>query len=123
MGGRPELGLEPRHLCLHGFEITSGCTFISLFELAHPCVKHPIGYAQLLGHVNDDGMSFVDYLVDRLVLDLDGLLRSLRLLFSISVFDILICLLIWGNAKGPVIFMTLGVTEKRLCCCTQGHSG
>jgi hypothetical protein len=77
----------------------------------------------LLGHVNDDGMSFVDYLVDRLVLDLDGLLRSLRLLFSISVFDILICLLIWGNAKGPVIFMTLGVTEKRLCCCTQVHSG
>jgi hypothetical protein len=42
-----------------------------LFKLAHPCVKHAIGDAQPLGHVNDR-MSFVDQLLDRLVLELDG---------------------------------------------------
>jgi len=43
-----------------------------------------------------------DHLLDRLVLELDGVFRSLHLLFSISVFDIIICLLIWGNASGHV---------------------
>jgi len=70
---------------LHGFEIARGCRLIGLFELAHPCLKQPINDAQSLGHIHNR-MPFVDHLLDRPVLELDGVFRSLHLLFFISVF-------------------------------------
>jgi hypothetical protein len=38
-------------------------------------------------------------LFDCLIFELRGIFRALHLRFSISVFDIIICLLIWGNAN------------------------
>jgi hypothetical protein len=60
-------------------------------------------------------VALVDDLFDRLVFELAGVFRSPHLRFSISVFDFIICLLIWGSAIAPEVAVgKIGLNELPL---------
>ena len=97
--GAPEFSLELDHFSLQRFKVT-GNGFIRFFELADPCVQNTVRNSKPLGYI-DNRMALVDDLFDCLVFELGGIFLSLHLQFSISVFYIIICILIWGNATQP----------------------